>query len=66
MGKKKIFNFTVNGIPIISRDDNGKWSVFKKADDHYNDIFNPEKFIETAETVNKTILKEKEEKEEKK
>lgn len=53
MGKKKIFNFTVNGIPIISRDDNGKWSVFKKADDHYNDIFNPEKFIETAETVNK-------------
>lgn len=71
MAKKKhnpngiTFNFSINNIPILSKDDTGDWNIFKKADDHIeedpNDILGKknkketEKFENIAETANKTI-----------
>lgn len=64
MGKKKILNFTINGIPILSRNDDGEWNVFKKADTHFIENMLDEITDNKIEKY-KTTLKEvnKEEKE---
>lgn len=68
MGKKKnglIFNFSINGIPIISKDEEDKWHPFEKMDEHFeddpNDIFHKDDekkekdLTDIAKSANATI-----------
>lgn len=62
MGKKKILNFTINGIPILSRNDDGKWNIFKKADTHFTEnMLEEDNKIEKYKTTLKEINKEEKE-----
>src|SRR5574344_1956518 len=62
---KLIVNFSMNGVPIISRNDEGDWKVGQKADEHFNadpkEVFHEEenkqneKLVEQAKSLNKSV-----------